>query len=70
MNENYIPDRGIDLRYYLAMISRRRWVIILPFCLAMLVGVVLAFKLPKLYEASTLILVQRQRVPEKLVQPW
>jgi len=69
MNENYIPDRGIDLRYYLAIFSRRRWVIILPFCLAMLTGAVLAFKLPKLYEASTLILVQRQRVPEKLVQP-
>jgi len=69
MNENYAPERGIDLRYYVAMISRRRWVIILPFCLAMLVGIVLAIKLPKLYEASTLILVQRQRVPENLVQP-
>jgi len=69
MDENSTPDRGIDLHYYLAMISRRRWVIILPFCLAMVVGTVLAIKLPKLYEASTLILVQRQRVPEKLVQP-
>ena len=68
MNENYTPDRGIDLRYYLAMISRRRWVIILPFLLAMLVGVILTIKLPKLYEASILILIQRQRVPEKMVE--
>jgi len=38
-----------------------------PFCLAMIVGMVLAVKLPKIYEANTLILVQPQRVPEKMV---
>jgi len=32
-----------------------------------IVGMVLAVKLPKIYEASTLILVQPQRVPEKIV---
>jgi polysaccharide chain length determinant protein (PEP-CTERM system associated) len=61
-------SQGIDLGYYLGLVSRRRWFIIVPFCVAILVGSVLAVKLPRVYEASTLILVQPQRVPEKFVQ--
>ena len=60
---------GINVGHYLSIISRRRWFIIVPFCLAVIVGMVLAVKLPKIYEASTLILVQPQRVPEKIVTP-
>jgi polysaccharide chain length determinant protein (PEP-CTERM system associated) len=60
---------GLNIGYYLTLVSRRRWFIIVPFCLAMIVGMVLAVKLPKIYEASTLILVQPQRVPEKIVTP-
>jgi polysaccharide chain length determinant protein (PEP-CTERM system associated) len=59
----------INIGYYLTLVSRRRWFIIIPFCLAMIIGMVLVFKLPKIYEASTLILVQPQRVPEKIVTP-
>ena len=62
-------SEGLNIGYYLALVSRRRWFIIVPFCLAMVVGIALAFKLPKLYEATTLILVQPQRVPEKMVAP-
>jgi uncharacterized protein involved in exopolysaccharide biosynthesis len=62
-------SEGLNFKYYLALVSRKRWFVIIPFCLALIVGSVLAVKLPKLYEASTLILVQPQRVPEKLVQP-
>jgi polysaccharide chain length determinant protein (PEP-CTERM system associated) len=61
-------SQGIDLGYYLGLVSRRRWFIIVPFCAAILVGSVLAVMLPRVYEASTLILVQPQRVPEKFVQ--
>ena len=53
----------------LSLLSRRRWLIIAPFCLAMLAGIVLAVKLPKMYEASTLILIEPQRVPANYVQP-
>jgi len=66
---NTSKNQVINIGYYLGLISRRRWFIILPFCLAIIVGSVLAVKLPKLYEASTLILIQPQGVPEKLVQP-
>ena len=60
-------SEGLNIGYYLTLVSRRRWFIIVPFCLAMIVGMVLAVKLPKIYEATTLILVQPQRVPEKMV---
>jgi polysaccharide chain length determinant protein (PEP-CTERM system associated) len=60
---------GLNFGLYLSIISRRRWFILVPFCLAMLVGIVMAVRLPKVYEASTLILVQPQRVPEKIVTP-
>lgn len=60
---------GPTVGYYLSVVSRRRWFLIAPFCAAMIVGMVLAVKLPKLYEASTLIFVQPQRVPEKIVTP-
>ena len=40
----------------------------IPFCLAMIAGIGLSIKLPRIYEASTLILIQPQRVPENYVQ--
>jgi polysaccharide chain length determinant protein (PEP-CTERM system associated) len=62
-------SEGLNIKYYLSLVSRKRWFVIIPFCLALIVGSVLAVKLPKLYEATTLILVQPQRVPEQLVRP-
>lgn len=58
-----------DLVSMLRVLSRRRWWIIAPLALSLITGIILTLKLPKLYEASTLILVQRQRVPDKYVQP-
>ena len=52
----------------LETIVRRRWFIIIPFCLAMVVGIYLCFSLPKVYEASTLILIQPQKVPTDYVR--
>lgn len=56
------PEQIIEI------IFRRRWFVIIPFCLSMIVGLYLAIMLPKVYEASTLILVEKQRVPEDYVQ--
>ena len=66
---NGSQNQGLNIEYYLSLISRRRWFIIGPFCLAVIVGMILAVALPKLYEAATLILVEPQRVPEKIVTP-
>ncbi len=67
MEEN--PRSTWDAAYLLGVLSRRRWWLIGSFTFAVLTGILLTLMLPKLYEASTLILVQRQRVPDKYVQP-
>ncbi|PIE69563.1 MAG: protein GumC [Deltaproteobacteria bacterium] len=57
-----------DPKYIIDLIVQRRWLIMIPFCLAMVVGIYLALTLPRIYEASTLILIQPQRVPQNYVQ--
>jgi uncharacterized protein involved in exopolysaccharide biosynthesis len=58
----------IKIDHYIELIIRKRWLIIIPFCLAMIAGIYFAIKLPKIYESSTLILVEPQSVPEDFVQ--
>ena len=65
MQEQEAP---IKLDYYIELALKRRWLIIIPFCLAMIVGIYLAVSLPRVYRSSTLILVRPQRVPENYVQ--
>jgi polysaccharide chain length determinant protein (PEP-CTERM system associated) len=50
------------------IILRRRWWIILPFCLSIILGIILAFTLPKYYQAETLVLIQPPKVPDNYVQ--
>jgi len=50
------------------IVVRRRWFVIIPFCLSMIAGIYLAITLPKIYEASTLILIQPQEVSKDYVQ--
>jgi len=59
---------GLPVSYLLSILSKRRWFLILPFCLAMAAGIFLALFLPKVYEASTLILVRPANVPDRYVQ--
>ena len=58
----------IDPGFIIGIILKRRWLLILPFCLAMIVGTVLVVVLPRIYSASTLILVQPQKVPDEYVR--
>lgn len=58
----------MEPKYIIDLVIKRRWIVIVPFFLAMIVGIALAIKLPKVYEASTLILIQPQRVPKTYVQ--
>jgi len=58
----------IQIDYYLELAVKRRWLLIIPFCIAMLCGIYLAFALPRTYQASTLILVRPQRVPTDYVR--
>jgi len=51
------------------ILLRRRWVIIIPFCLSMIIGIFLVLFLPKIYSAETLVLLQSQRVNTEFVRP-
>jgi len=57
-----------QIDHYVELALKHRWLLIVPFCLALVIGIILAFVLPKAYEASTLILVMPQRVPKGYVQ--
>ena len=59
---------GLKPKEIIEIIIKKRWYIIISFCLSMIAGICLAFTLPKIYSAQTLILVQPQRVPENYVQ--
>ena len=59
---------ALEITKYKDIAIRRMWWVIIPLLLSILVGLGLYLKLPKLYRASTLILVQPQKVPESYVQ--
>ena len=50
------------------IVLRRRWFIIIPFCLSVIIGIYLLITLPRIYRSSALILVQPQRVPMDYVR--
>jgi len=65
MNEKPViikPEQVIEI------ILKRHWLIIIPFSLAMIVGIYIVMTSPKIYESNTVILVQPQKVPSNIVQ--
>ena len=50
------------------IVIRRRWFIIVPFCIFLTLGFLYTLTSNQIYEASTTILVQPQRVPSDYVQ--
>ena len=53
---------------YVEIFLRRRWYVIVPFFLSVIVSVVLCFVLPKTYKSTTLITIEQQKVPENYVK--
>ena len=47
---------------------RRRWYILTPLFLALIFGIYYAFTAPKIYEATTLVMVEPQQIPENFVR--
>ncbi len=62
-------EKPFDFHYYIDLGLRRKWYIIIPFVLSVAISFGVSKYLPKIYKASTLILVQSQRVPENYVRP-
>jgi len=52
----------------LEIVIRRRWIIILPLCIFLTLGLLYSLTAPKTYEAHTTILIQPQKVPSGYVQ--
>jgi len=53
---------------YLSIVFKRKWLIIVPIFIATSIGIIAANTLPKIYESSTLVLVEEGKVINPLIQ--
>jgi polysaccharide chain length determinant protein (PEP-CTERM system associated) len=63
------PNKPFNVHDYIEIFLRRIWYIVIPLVLVMIGAILYAYTSPKLYRASTLILVTPQKVPEAFVRP-
>jgi polysaccharide chain length determinant protein (PEP-CTERM system associated) len=61
-------EASTPMKHYLDVAWRRKWWLVAPMVLATAASVALAMWMPKLYRASTTILVARQSVPEDIAR--
>ena len=62
-------EKPFDIHDYTEIFLRRIWYFVIPFVLIMTGAILYAFSLPKMYRATTLILVTPQKVPDTYVRP-
>lgn len=67
MENSGLPFK-VTPQFVFDMVMRRRWIILVPLCLSLIVGIYLVHVLPRVYEAKTLILIESQRVPQDYVK--
>lgn len=58
-----------NLLVYLKIIWRSKWTIVIPTVLFTVVAALIAWKMPSYYKSETLILVEKQQIPEAYVTP-
>lgn len=58
----------INISQYMRVIRRRKWYFIIPAVLVLGISVCVAMALPAVYKSEATILVERQMIPEELVQ--
>jgi succinoglycan biosynthesis transport protein ExoP len=63
------PMESLDLEQYWALVSRRRWHILIPLFVGWLVVCGASWVLPSVYKSGTLILVERPTMPKDYVVP-
>jgi polysaccharide chain length determinant protein (PEP-CTERM system associated) len=64
-----IKQKELKLEDYLAILRRRRWLLILPAVLGAIVGYALSLALPAQYTSHTVVLVESPTVPDSYVKP-
>lgn len=62
-------EKPFNIHDYIEIGLRRKWYTILPIIASVLISFAVYKHLPKIYSATTLILVQPQRIPESYVRP-
>jgi len=62
-------EKSFNIHDYTEIFLRRIWYIVIPFTIIMAAATLYAFYLPKMYRATTLVLVTPQKVPENFVRP-
>jgi len=58
-----------NLLEYLELIYKSKWLVIVPTLVFMALSIVIAMKLPNYYRSTTMILVEKQQIPESYVTP-
>jgi len=58
-----------NLINYLNIVWRSKWLVIIPAALFTVLAALLAWKMPSYYKSETLILVEKQQIPESYVTP-
>jgi polysaccharide chain length determinant protein (PEP-CTERM system associated) len=61
-------EKTLTIIDYLEIAWRRKWLIIIPFLVIMPVAIAYCLKLPKIYKASTTVLVIPQKVPDSFIK--
>jgi protein tyrosine kinase modulator len=63
------PEQGLDLWSYVAVLKRRKLLLVLPFILVLTAGFVITMMLPPIFRSEAKILVESQQIPTDLVRP-
>ena len=61
--------KSLDIHDYTEVFLRRIWYFVIPFVIIVAAASIYALFLPKMYRATTLVLVTPQKVPENFVRP-
>jgi uncharacterized protein involved in exopolysaccharide biosynthesis len=62
-------DQGLDLKGYIAVLRRRKALLVIPFVAVLAVGSTIALMLPPIFRSEAKILVESQQIPTELVRP-
>src|SRR5712675_169782 len=63
-----MTQNGLTLQDLIELVFRRKWWLILIFVSGTTIAAAISYSLPPVYRSSTLILVERQKVPEEYVK--
>ena len=63
-----LGHRELSFDDYMAILRRRRWVILIPALIAPVAAYLVSLTLPNRYTSQTLVLVEQQKVPDSVVK--